>query len=321
MKKAMKRKSLGCLLLLVGFVLLVTLAASAYMLAYSLKPSPNKGRNYPMIYHRLFADYPATRPWIDSLRRVHALRDTFIALPDGRRHALLIRARRPTGRTALLVHGYTDCAVSMLHLGYLYHHTLGYNLLLPDLYGHGRSDGDAARMGWKDRLDVLRWAQIADSLYRDSTGHAEIVVHGISMGAATTMAVSGEDTLAYVRAFVEDCGYTSVRDEFTAQLDAQFGLPPFPLISVTSALCRVKYGWWFGEADMLSAVARCHKPMLFIHGDCDTFVPTAMVYQLYRAKPGAKQLFIGRGSVHARTYYDHPQQYARALSWFLQQAM
>lgn len=316
----MRRPTL-ILLLAAGLAAALLLAASSYMLGYSLRPTPNRGRDYAREYARLQDHYPETRPWLDSLRACHALRDTVITLPDGRRHALIIPAPRPTRRTALLVHGYTDCAVTMLHIGHLYHRQMGYNLLLPDLYGHGRSDGEAARMGWKDRTDLLRWAAIADSLYRPAGGHAAIVIHGVSMGAATTMAVSGEPTPDYVRAYVEDCGYTSVWDEFSHQLRQQFDLPDVPLMYTTSALCRLRYGWSFGEADMLSAVSRCRKPMLMIHGDRDTFVPTSMVYRLYRAKPAPRALYIAPGSAHARSYHDHKAEYARRVQAFLQPYM
>lgn len=66
-------------------------------------------------------------------------------------------------------------------------------------------------MGWLDRKDVTQWMEVANRIYGDSTS---MVVHGISMGAATTMMVSGEPQPDYVKCFVEDCGYTSVWDQF-----------------------------------------------------------------------------------------------------------
>ena len=74
-----------------------------------------------------------------------------------------------------------------------------------------------------------------------------MVVHGVSMGAATTMMVSGEELPPYVKCFVEDCGYTSVWDEFKGELKNQFGLPAFPLLDVASweemHLADVLYPW------------------------------------------------------------------------------
>ena len=84
---------------------------------------------------------------------------------------------------------------------------------------------------------------------------------------------------------MEDCGYTSVWDEFRGELKELFGLPAFPLLHTASWLCRQEYGWDFREASALEQVKKCTLPMLFIHGDADTFVPTWMAYPLYEAKP------------------------------------
>ena len=106
------------------------------------------------------------RTWADSLRSSGALRDTVIVGDGGERlHAVYAAAPEPTDRTAVIVHGYTDNAVRMLMIGYLYNHDLGYNILLPDLHYHGESEGRAIRMGWKDRLDVLRWMDVANGLF------------------------------------------------------------------------------------------------------------------------------------------------------------
>ena len=144
-----------------------------------------------------------------------------------------------------------------------------------------------------------------------------MVVHGISMGAATTMCVAGEPTPDYVRCFVEDCGYTSAWDEFKHELKKRFHLPAFPLMHTTSALCRYTYGWTFKEASPLNQVAKCTKPMLFIHGDADTFVPTWMVYPLYEAKPEPKELWIVPGATHAMSYKDYPQEYTEHVKKFV----
>ena len=106
-------------------------------------------------------------------------------------------------------------------------------------------------------------------------------------------------------------------DEFGWEAKKRFGVPEFPLMYTTSALCKLMYGWRFGEASALKQVAKCHKPMLFIHGSKDTFVPTDMVYPLYEAKPQPKQLWIARGSIHARSYNDYPEEYSRRVASFV----
>lgn len=283
----------------------ICLAGAQMMLDYALQPE-NDGQYIDGSYKYMYDEYPFLRPWVDSLRTEGALRDTSVVVDGTRLHALYVAAPCKTTATAVIVHGYTDNAVRMLMLGHLYNHELRYNVLLPDLRYSGESGGDNFGMGWHDRLDVMRWMDIADDLFG---GETQMVVHGISMGAATTMMVSGERQQPYVKCFVEDCGYTGVWDQFSYQLHEQFGLPDFPLLYIADRLCGLEHGWTFREASALSQVKKCLLPMLFIHGTADDYVPTWMVYELYEAKPFPKDIWLVHGAGHARSYHDHRAEY------------
>lgn len=320
MRKSRKKTVLRCIAVIIIILLIILFAASEYMLNFALKPADNKGRNYAKELVVMKKRYPWIDDWIDSLQATGSVRDTFVVASDGdRHHALVMNAPRRTSLTAVVVPGYTDGAVDMLHIGYIYNNVLAMNVLIPELHANGKSDGDAMQMGWKDRKDVLQWISIANNIYRDSTGNARIIVHGQSMGAATTMNVSGENTPSFVKCFVEDCGYTSAWDEFSYELNELFGLPDVPILYSASALCKLQYGWSFGEASPLKQVAKCRKPMLFIHGGNDDFVPTRMVYKLYAAKPAPKQIVVFPGSKHARSYCDHRHAYERRLTAFVRE--
>lgn len=309
----MKKKVTYILLAILILVLLILIGGSIYLLRYSL--TPNIQRDTTRSFERAYRSYPYLENWVDSLNSESALRDTFIINREGKRlHSYYISASEPTAKTAMLIHGYTDNAISMLMLGHLYNREWNYNVFLPDLQYHGLSEGRAIQMGWKDRLDVMEWMDVANHLYGDS---ARIVVHGISMGAATTMMVSGEDVPDYVRCFVEDCGYTSVWDEFSQEIQVRFNLPVFPLLYTGDWLCRIKYGWGMKEASSLEQVKKSRLPMYFIHGDEDTFVPTWMVYPLYEAKPGPKELWIVPQTKHAVAFYNHPVEYAARVKSFV----
>lgn len=311
----MKKKYLLGTVLTAVLLLTLILGASQYMLDYSLKPE-NRGKDLKGSWEYMFDTYPYLRPWVDSLQQAEALKDTFIYAPDRTRlHAYYIAAPKPTAQTAVIVHGYTDNAIRMLMIGYLYNCSLGFNVLLPDLHYSGLSGGEAFQMGWKDRLDVLQWMDVANQLYGDST---RMVVHGISMGAATTMMVSGEPQAPYVKAFVEDCGYTDVWTQFSKELKEQFGLPSFPLMYTADWLCQLEYGWGFREASALEQVKKCHLPMLFIHGDEDDFVPTWMMNELYQAKPQPKEEWLVSHTDHAHAYRNHPNLYTEKVKAFLQ---
>ena len=302
--------------LLVAFLLAFGLwLASDYMLDYSLC-AERKPYDQEAAFSQKAEEYPWQKDWLDSLYVHSVLRDITIRSHHGgvRLHAVCLPAPVATDRCALLVHGYGNTCLEMLPIAYIYHHLLGMNVLMPDLYAHGQSQGDHINMGWFDRWDVLQWSAVADSVF---DGDTRMILHGISMGAATVMMASGEDVPQRVQAIVEDCGYTSVWDEFSGELDAQFHLPAFPLMYTTSRLCQSRYGWNFQEARSLEQVSRSRLPMLFIHGDQDTFVPTWMVYTLYAAKPQPKKLWISPGSKHARSYADHPEEYSREVISFV----
>lgn len=303
------KKLLWTLVIVVAVFVIALVGGSFYMLDYSLAPDPNR-MDTDSCYQQQFEAYPESKEWVDSLRGIDALRDTFLTMPTGERHHAFF-VDRGSSRTAIVVHGWRDCAIKFFWLARIYEHELGYNVVMPELHGCGESEGEAIQMGWKDRLDVMQWMKTfqADTM----------VVHGVSMGAATTMMLSGEQMPGGIKdlRFVEDCGYTCVWDEFAGQLKEQFGLPEFPLMHSTSLLCRLRYGWSFDEASALKQVSKCHYPMLFIHGDADTFVPSQMVYPLYEAKPEPKSIWIAEGAEHAKSYKEHKAEYISRIRAFV----
>ena len=216
-------------------------------------------------------------------------------------------------RWVIALHGYRGDHEGALRLAVPYYEA-GYQVLTPDLRACGDSDGDFVGMGWLDRKDILRWIDWITA----QDPQAEIVIHGISMGAATTMMTAGEDTPDNVKAFVEDCGYTSVWDVFSSELQLRFGLPEFPILYTASAVAKLRAGYDFTEASALRQVEKCEKPMLFIHGTADDFIPYEMMDQLYNAKPGSnKAELTADGAGHGEAIYALGDAYWDAVFAFL----
>lgn len=315
MKKPLKRITIA----VVSALLLLLVAGSFFMTTYALKANSNRVEQQEDTWRIMSDRYPDLKWWFDSVRQHRVLNDTTIEMPSKyRAHAYYMRAPKPTTNTAIVVHGYKENALKMLHLAKMYS-DWGYNVLLPDLYAHGLSEGEYIQMGWKDRLDVMRWSEVANDLFRSSTGNSQQVLHGVSMGAATVMCVSGEKTPSYVRCFVEDCGYTDVWSEFKSELKNQFSLPAFPLLYTSSWLTDLRWGWNFKEASPLEAVKKSTKPMLFIHGGNDSFVPTPMVYELYKAKKGVKKLLVVPNATHARSFAVANNDYKNTVKQFIEE--
>lgn len=224
-------------------------------------------------------------------------------------------ASSPTKRTAIIAHGYNSRALpDMGSFAQLYHDVFGYNVLLPDDRGHGDSEGTYIGFGWHDRCDYLKWIQIA--IQKVGEG-AQIVLHGISMGGATVLMTSGEKLPEQVKCIVSDCAYTTVKDILSYQCKRIYKLPPTPFVELTSLICKLRAGYFFGEASALRQVKKAQKPILFIHGTDDTFVPTAMIHRLYEACPTYKEKVIIANAGHGLAYATDTDGYTQHVANFL----
>lgn len=256
---------------------------------------------------------PGIMPWEDSLKAAGIMKDTFIVREGCRLHAVYAPARVPSANTAIVVHGYSAAPENIMMLVRMYRDSLGFNVLAPTLRHHGLSGGDYVQMGWNDRLDVLAWSGIAHEEFRDTAQ----VFHGVSMGAATVMMASGEDTPGYVKGFVEDCGYSNVRDELIYAVDHYLHRDSL-LVDRAGEICLRRFGLDFNEVSAEKQLARCGKPMLFIHGSGDQLVPPHMLERNYSAKrEGYKDFWIAPGSAHSRAYPDYPAEYTRKVREFI----
>ena len=246
------------------------------------------------------------------------MKDTVITgYRDFKVHACYVPALDPehANGTAIVVHGYTDNHVVFLYLVRMYRDEFNYNVLFPDLQYFGYSEGDHAQMGWYDRFDLEKWATVAHDIFQDDF----MVLHGVSMGAATVMMASGDPLPEYVRCFVEDCGYSSVVSQFNNNRRQSFWFIPPDVLQSASLVAKKKYGWGFWEASSVKQVAKSTQPMLFIHGDADDFVPFNHLWRNYEAKTkGYKDYWVCHDAVHANSFAKDPVTYKAKVGEFLQ---
>jgi fermentation-respiration switch protein FrsA (DUF1100 family) len=229
-------------------------------------------------------------------------------------HALYIPCIVPSKKTVILVHGYNSWSGSMGGFAQYYAEILGYNVLMPDLRGHGKSEGRYIGFGWHDRKDMLQWI---DFIIGKTGNDTQIVLHGVSMGGATVLMTSGENLPYNVKCIISDCAYSSVAGILGYQVKRMFKLPKFPLIYFTSLVCKLKAGYYIGEASALKQVHNSKLPILFIHGSADKFVPTEMVYALYDAAVSSKQLLVVEAAAHGTSFWKDPRAYKNAVEEFI----
>ena len=251
------------------------------------------------------------KSWLDNT----GYEDLYVkSFDDLQLHSYSIPNSAQTNKWVILCHGYGGFGYQMISTGIKFY-DMGFNLLIPDARGAGSSEGDYIGMGWHDRLDVIEW--INEIISKDSS--AQIILYGISMGGATVMMVSGEELPSNVRAIVEDCGYSSVWDEFAYQMDGIFGLPSFPVMHFSSAVTKIRANFWLGESSAVKQVSKSVTPILFIHGDADTFVPSYMIDELYDAANCPKGKIVVPGAGHGESSNILGDKYWEAVEIFVEQ--
>ena len=291
--------------------------AGKFMSKFALQPTPHGVDDIERTRHKADSLLPGSTKWYDDLKAQGILQDAWTTSDDGYKlHACYVPAARPAEAkgTAIVVHGYTDNHFVFLYLVRMYRDEFNYNVLFPDLQYHGYSEGDEVQMGWKDRLDLLKWIEIAHEKFNDDF----MVLHGVSMGAATVMMASGEPLPDYVKAAVEDCGYASVVVQFNNNRKQSFGFIPPDVLQSASLVTKKNYGWGFWEASSVKQLEKSTIPMLFIHGDADDFVPFDNLQMNFDAKKkGYKEKYVCPGAVHANSFQKDPATYKYKVENFL----
>ena len=131
------------------------------------------------------------------------------------------------------------------------------------------------------------------------------------------MMATGEELPPNVKAAVEDCGYTSVWEEFAHQMRHGFHVPPFPMLHLVDRIARHRVGYGLKDASAIRQVAKSKTPTLFIHGEEDTFVPFAHLYRIFAAASCEKEMLPVPGAPHGLAAPTNPALYWGKVAEFL----
>ena len=203
-----------------------------------------------------------------------------------------------SNKWAFLIHPFTQSGSKMANVVGPFYYERGYNIIAPDLRAAGGSEGEVA-LGFVESMDMYDWLQYLDSNYEFN----EVVVHGISLGAATTNYLSGLDKmiedgpikLGYelksledfkVKALVEDCGYTNMEQfqskEQLVKRKLGFGIEHFEYYSQSTNSLKYNY-----------------IPMLVIHGTKDFMVKPENAQTVIDTVRGPVVFYEIQGGQHA----------------------
>lgn len=216
--------------------------------------------------------------------------------------------------TFVIIRGYHGDAFRMSDYAKAFYENFNCDLFLPDLRGHGQSEGEFVGYGWQDKEDVKEWIEMLSDLHPNR----QLVLFGLSMGGGTVNFLADQD-MPNVKILIEDCGYSTLYQELDFQCRLETKLPLWPFYYGVNQEVRKYCGYQIGEANGLEAVSKAKYPMLFIHGLNDDVVPTKMVFDLYNTCTSEKQMFFVKDTGHAASLKNSYKAYIETMAEFLKE--
>jgi len=212
----------------------------------------------------------------------------------------------------ILVHGRyrgrTDPSMDSLGLTRDLAHR-GYSLLLFDRRGRGESDGKGILFRDFEQdvggaIDYIR-----------NRGCQDVGIIGTSLGAAESlMFIRGEP----ITAIVSDSAYAILRVAVVKGAPVMEGYPSFLAQAFWPGMvlmARIIYG--YKVVNPVEVVGDISYPVLFIHGESDSFVPPAHARMLYEASTNPNnELWVVAGADHCQAYKTDPASYIDKVTSF-----
>jgi len=195
--------------------------------------------------------------------------------------------------TVLLIHGLLDSKASYLRLGERLA-KMGYDVVLPDLRGHGHSGGKYVTYGALEKHDMKA---VVDELFAEGAVQGPVYAFGVSMGAAVAIQYAAieprckgvmamapyKDARSITLRAIALIAMTMSSDEFEAVLARAGQIAKFDP----------------AEASSVAAARKLTCPILLVHGLLDTTVPADHSKAIYDAAGEPKQLIIVPWASHA----------------------
>ena len=197
---------------------------------------------------------------------------------------------------------------------------LGWNVLLPDLRGHGGSGGAFFTMGLLERDDLE--ALIAEARERFSIDPGRMAIHACSAGSSVALhfAVDRPE----LRAVWLESPFGQSREMAQHYLSRATGIPA-PLLWLTTewavarAVAHIRReigappgGGGLERIDPVAAALRLRCPVALVHGAEDRLVPARFTERLAAALPPGSVVWRVPGAGHCH-HDDEPAHAAREI--------
>ena len=217
----------------------------------------------------------------------------------------------------ILVHGFKTSREEMLPWARFLHEA-GYNVLLFDTRGCGKSGGSTVGLGATEPRDI----SLAVELARGEFGTTKVAVLGISLGAGAAILAAATDP--HVSAVVADSAWTDQDLQLSRLSFLPLGafrvpLPPYGIAAVNAFVAAD-----VARARPLDAIgAISPRPVLLIHSadDDNATTPVEGARKLFAAAGEPKDLWVAPRGGHVGAINAFPEEYRARVLAFLKGAL
>ena len=211
----------------------------------------------------------------------------------------------------IIVHGITmNIYGALKYLPFFY--KKGFNVVVFDQRYHGLTAGPNTTYGYFEKWDLHN---ITDYLFTTYGSDISVGLHGESMGGGISVLNMGIDKR--VDFGVIDCAFSDLPELFSMMLADELHIHSKKLLSFINLFIRQSSGFSIDEVSPIKEIPSIEKPMLFIHGEKDTYIPVKMAKIMYAFKLHNKYLYLAKDGEHATSMASDPDRYDVELTKFL----
>lgn len=302
--------------MIAAFIIILLLAAAAALICLPFIKQKPKDYTDPKVlrkmgYEMLLPAVLESQKYIES----HNCEELEILSFDGKKLRGILLPRENARGTIILMHGWHSGRQLDFSSAVELYHSQGLNLIICDQRAHGHSGGLFTTFGVKESRDAESWVIYAGQLFGKEH---PIFLGGISMGASTVMMASDIEFEENIRGIIADCGFTSPFEIMEHVIKSR--VPHFPAKAFLNLLrgpVRLIAGFDIKGKNSVDCVKNSRLPILFVHGEDDSFVPCEMSRRCFEASGERGTLVTVKGAGHGMSYPTDPERTAAALRDFI----
>jgi alpha-beta hydrolase superfamily lysophospholipase len=220
----------------------------------------------------------------------------------------LSKIDNPKG-TVILFHGYGGQKAKMIDKANEFI-KLGYNTLLVDFMGSGKSEGNQTTIGFKEAEQVKTAFD-----YLESLGEKNIVIFGTSMGAAAILKAQNDYQLKVSKIIIE-CPFGTMLQTVKARFN-NMHVPSFPMAYLLVFWGGTINGFNAFNHNPQNYASQVKCPVLLMYGLKDDKVSIDETNQIFNNLNGPKKLVTFANASHENYLNKYKKEWLLAVTEFL----